>query len=492
MIAFFHNPMADFVLESVRFLKYTQEPDDRVKLAHCSLLTEYMDSHEVWQAFSCSSFKILSLLFRNNLIASIGKKPEFVAFRAKVQSIQDPKMIQRLQDGQMPVTKEQARLVKEYAEHLYRQIDGIEGSSNLLDYLCNMQIASHIDDEYLLKVSNKFCSIIADENRALSVLFYDYMLFLFAVNDKNTVTNKRWIRNEMCRTQLLWQDEYYEKQLSQMAVFNYSSSLPTSEVDAINECAVHNPIALAKKVMITNTEELSSEMESMSKNVMGFLITRMDISPVYPKPETIRVHGEDRKVDKIHLEQIKSLLNERGYRYLNQLRPEEYLQGMYQRSMQLIGNMIAFLSAEDLYNEVRHLVEPENVYLIDYCESLKLAHITQLFPVLEAKVHNLGKLCGIFPFKQNKEEFMLYKEPSTILRNIIWDIYKETNSLELVPDILFIYDCMYNSNGFSIRNECIHGRKYNMQEELPFALKTTCLAILMVNQRIHIILNKME
>ena len=84
--------------------------------------------------------------------------------------------------------------------------------------------------------------------------------------------------------------------------------------------------------------------------------------------------------------------------------------------------------------------------------------MTQLFPVLEIRIRELLK-----------------------------QIYAEQHSFENVPDLLYVYNIMYISNSFNVRNECVHGRDYLEGNRLHFAFRATLMAIAMVNFRIKTI-----
>lgn len=113
--------------------------------------------------------------------------------------------------------------------------------------------------------------------------------------------------------------------------------------------------------------------------------------------------------------------------------------------------------------------------------------VTQLFPVLEIKIRELVTLFGIFPFKKNIDEFMQYNDPSSLLRELLTMIFDEQHSFENVPDLIFIYNIMYNGNSCNVRNECIHGRDYLSGDRLRFAFRATLFAIHMVEFRINTI-----
>jgi len=107
--------------------------------------------------------------------------------------------------------------------------------------------------------------------------------------------------------------------------------------------------------------------------------------------------------------------------------------------------------------------------------------------LLEEKIRELARLSGYNPFKMQKKEFMNYRDPSSILREIITEVFDLTDSFENIPDLLFVYHFMYNSNSLNIRNECIHGRDFLSGERLILAFKVTMLSIQMIENRIKLI-----
>jgi len=105
----------------------------------------------------------------------------------------------------------------------------------------------------------------------------------------------------------------------------------------------------------------------------------------------------------------------------------------------------------------------------------------------EQKIREFSTLLGIFPFKKKLSEFMLYNDPSSLLKKILSSVYNEQKTFENVSDLLFVYNTMYNSNSFNVRNECLHGRMYLKGADLMFAFKATLLCLHMIEFRISTI-----
>lgn len=77
--------------------------------------------------------------------------------------------------------------------------------------------------------------------------------------------------------------------------------------------------------------------------------------------------------------------------------------------------------------------------MLPFQTQIDVGHVSQLFPLLEMKIRELAYLLGIVPFKEDVNEFMKYKDPSTLLRIMLKDAYGITNSFERVSDLLFVY-----------------------------------------------------
>jgi hypothetical protein len=150
-----------------------------------------------------------------------------------------------------------------------------------------------------------------------------------------------------------------------------------------------------------------------------------------------------------------------------------------------------------LINDVRPLYnavsEQNSEYaLLEYSEDLRLAHLTQLFPILENKIRKFGELFGIVPIRENLGEYHRLKEPDTVLKLIIQYVLDMGGNLEDVSDMYFVHFCMFGENGMNIRNECIHGLDYCQGNRLEVGFKTTLLSLYMVGWRMQVVLDNMK
>ena len=225
-------------------------------------------------------------------------------------------------------------------------------------------------------------------------------------------------------------------------------------------------------------------METASENSLVYFMNRIIIDPIFPK-ESSGIELERHDVDKLLVKQVKSIIDKKSYKFRNILKASKYMLALHE---DFIKNVTFFAAIFNRLEEVYlYLNSCSRFNFIEFENELKIAHITQLFPLLEEKIRELARLSGYNPFKMQKKEFMNYRDPSSILREIITEVFNFTDSFENIPDLLFVYHFMYNSNSLNIRNECIHGRDFLSNGRLILAFKITLLSILMIDSRINLI-----
>lgn len=485
MQLFFKNDIADFILDTISYLIYKRIPSDKVILQHCKLWNDYIKESKEYEVTSCSSFYVLSHLFKDKAFRTVSSSEEYLNLIHDVQLFSQHKILEKLKNASFPISREQKQLLRSYYELQYQKIDNFKNNYELLNYLKNEEITMYIDNTYFEKTKSLFREVLKDEDIEgirKANFFHKYMVFLYNLNIHKNDVDKRNIENEMITIQKLWQSEYYEEIVFEMNVFSQSTEIPMSKIDIFNKTIINNPLSFAERCMVSK-EEMCRVMEFASENPFMYMVSSMEISPIYPlQGNNIDFSRHD--IDQLLKEKVEKVKKENGYRFLNLLEDEKYVTAIHKNYESKAQHYTSIIKEEELYNE---LTNYDTYNLIEYDNNLTLAHLTQLFPLLEIKIREVAQKLGFFPFKKSLSDFMIYKDPSSILREIITYIYKEVEGFENIPDFLFIYNFMYNSNSLNIRNSCIHGRNYIEGNSLRFAFRITILAILMVNSRLHVL-----
>ena len=235
---------------------------------------------------------------------------------------------------------------------------------------------------------------------------------------------------------------------------------------------------------MAKSEEICDVMANISEHPLIHFITHFNIRSSFPV-KTNDFDYDRHEVDKLLLDHVKWIIQEKGYKFRNVLDGDKYVRGILEQFRMRVDATMSLLTNEyDLYKSVESC---SDIKMIEYCSELRLAHVTQLFPFLEMKLRDLARNEGYFPFKKDNADYMQYNAPSSILREIIIASCKDLHGFDPVPDLYFIYNCMYNANALNIRNEVVHGRGFLSQNGLHYALRITLLCILMVEQRLQII-----
>ena len=484
---YFSDASVDFILETIAYIEHKIEPSSAIKLQHCRLLTEFVSNAEnLYEVIRCSSYRIVSYMFEDKMFREISENSDFIKLVQTIQNLSDPHIIKYLKADKYPLNIEQKRILNEYYDSLAHQIDKIEDVYTFIEYLENPDVPKRMDTNSFIKTSNLFYEYIKTTDRAMLVpnLFYNYMVFLMKTNSVATEVDKRIVRADIINAQKVWQGDYYSKQENALQIFTHETKIATKDIENYNAALLLNPILVAKNCMLSEEERLCKVMENASEYAILHMFTTMYLSSVYPiKGDTINYERHD--IDIMLKRTVEKIRREKAYKFLNVLDTDVYVAAIHKRYRELALTTVTMFNEEE---KVYQLLQQATDYkLIPYEKNVTLAHLTQLFPLLEVKIRELASLVGIVPFKERLEDFMKYKDSSSVLRELLQEVYKELGSFENVPDLLFVYHYMYNGNSLNVRNECMHGRDYMNGSRLRFAFRLTLLAIYMIMYRINVI-----
>lgn len=478
--SYFSSKVSDFVIETIGYLLHNNEMSKEVKNTHVEMLLEYSKNSTNMEIINSSSFKIISDLFKDKMMKDFSNSS--VSYRALLELIHsetDIEMLDNLKKCSYPISKEQNIQLKNYYRTKYEKLDNIEQSELLLLYLKDADIVKEINEEYFGKLKTKFREVVKENySIEISSLFMEYMEFLFKLSDNQNI-EKQSVQLEIIDLQRLWQEIHYMKQVLNLHEIRQQLEVPIVEKDAMNEQLLNEPVGFISLNFSTQDVNLVDILQTISSTPLLYMINRTSINYQFPQKSEIDV--KTNSVDGLILKKIKNILHEKGYKFLNILDKEEYLLGIHEQFKIKAQFILSLIDIDKLYNKVPTTSGYE---LIEYQENLLVAHLTQLFPLLEIKIRTLSGIIGISPYKNNMSDFMKYKDPSSLLKKMIEMVYRESGSFENVPDLLFIYNAMYNSNSLNIRNESVHGREYLMGNSLSFAIIVTLISILAIDSRI--------
>lgn len=491
LIDYFHSDgVVRFIIESIIYEKFNIVPSSTVIENHVQLLLYSRSKMSDFELFNSSSALLLSKLFKTRDFKkiNISNYLQRKLFRV-VQGIEEPKQIEKLKDLGYPTSKQQNERLKSYSFNIYKSISNVKNIADLIRYFDSVSLVVYLDNEYFYQICHKFREVVIENEEKESLetanMFLMYMKFLYFLSDnRGEQLNKNLLINEIISIQNLWENTYYEQELNNMQEFSYQQQIPNTEIKKINDLIKNYPLGLAKQCILVTEQKTVQIMEIASENALIYFINRIIIDPIFPK-ESSNIELDRHDVDQLLEKQVKSIIDNKSYKFRNILEPSKYMLALHENYIRNVTFLATiFNRTEELY---LYLNSCSRFNFIEFDRELKVAHITQLFPLLEEKIRELARLSGYNPFKMQKKAFMNYRDPSSILREMITEVFNLTDSFENIPDLLFVYHFMYNSNSLNIRNECIHGRDFLSNGRLSLGFKITLFSILMIDSRIKII-----
>ena len=491
LIDYFHgNGVVRFILETIIYEKFNLLPSSMVVENHIQLLLFNVSVKSDFELFNSSSVFFLSKLFKEKDFKNISISNYLrYKFMQVIQNVEEPKQIEKLKGLGFPTSRQQNERLRNYSLNIYKSISNVQNNADLIRYFDSVSLVVYLDNEYFFQICQKFREVVIEKKEKQSLemanMFLIYMKFLYFLSDnRGEHLNKNLLINEIISIQNLWENTYYEQEINNMQEFTYQQEISNMEIDKFNDFLTKYPFAIANQCISVTEQKTLEIMESASENALVYFMNKIIIDPIFPK-ESSAIELERHDIDQLLEKQVRSIIDKKSYKFRNVLKASDYMLALHKNYIRNVTILAAiFNRIEEVY---LYLNSYSRFNFIEFEKEPKVAHITQLFPLLEEKIRELARLSGYNPFKMQKKEFMNYRDPSSILREIITEVFNFTDSFENIPDLLFVYHFMYNSNSLNIRNECIHGRDFLSGERLILAFKVTMLSIQMIENRIKLI-----
>lgn len=491
LIDYFHGDgVVRYIIETIIYEKFNILPSSMVVENHIQLLLFNSSMKSDFELINSSSVLFLSKLFKEKDFKKISISNYLrYKFMQAIQNVEEPKKIEKLKALGFPTSKKQNEILKSYSRDLYKSISNVQNNADLIRYFDSVSLVVYLDNEYFFQICQKFREVVIEKEETQSLetanMFLMYMKFLYFLSDnRGEHLNKNLLINEIISIQNLWENTYYEQELNNMQEFTYKQEISNTEIDKFNYFLIKHPFSIANQCILVTEEKTIQIMELASENALIYFMNRIIIDPIFPK-DSPDIVMDRHDVDQLLEKHVKSIIDNKSYKFRNILKPNKYMLALHENYIRNVTFLTTiFNRTEELY---LYLNSCSRFNFIEFDKEIKIAHITQLFPLLEEKIRELARLSGYNPFKMQKKEFMNYRDPSSILREIITEVFNLTDSFENIPDLLFVYHFMYNSNSLNIRNECIHGRDFLSGERLILAFKVTMLSIQMIENRIKLI-----
>lgn len=479
-----HDEDAAFIIESVEYALNNTVPSSTTILKHAQLLSDYWtgDSFDSNHYF-VSSFEFLISFFNDNRIQIEGQV--YKLYHSAVKTITDDNILLSIHSRCPFRDKDLRKRIRGIIDQKKEAVNNIANEQDFLSVVGDSIIIAESDDQVFNIISDKFDEVLQHGSNFLPNLFLKYLLYLIQIKQKCHVQPDE-VSKEIVRIRYLWKDEYYAGYVQTMSTFEHKLEIKETDIDEHNELLINKPYGMALNCMILREDTLIDTMKSISKNVLSLMVTRIIVCEDFPSYNTLNLYTGRHEIDLCMNDYLKHLAKANAYKFMNNLEPEKFMLGFYENIVRRTDLYMALVKVEEeLY---RRVAEQNPEYeLIEYNASPKLAHLTQLFPVIENKIRYYGELIGIAPICLDLERYDQLKEPTTILADIITMIYKSTKSFQLAADFFMIYFCLYSSLGYNIRNEVVHGKSYvKKNSDIRKAFKITLFCLYLIEFRIEL------
>ena len=434
----------------------------------------------------CTAFDAIEYLRRGkSLINKAAKDCYFRSMAKLLGDLVEYHDLKFLDQHLLPMTKEQKALFEEKIASFFK--DGLaraDSARALIGLYGNPLSAKHCSQEDAQRSLELFNGFTQEVDVMTAELFYSAMVFFLDVLGSNQEVDKDWVRSVIISLRHAWQDRYYSRVVSGMQHFSHSISVPQEDTKSMNEAFLAEPQGLAHSLMLRTDEEISKTLEEMSEHVIVYMFSRTTISEYYPDHDHVTFRDDERCIDKMIADEVRRVYKERSYRLVNSLGDQELIDGFFSRlsgGIQLVCNMIDVAPAYDgiVANAPGHYE-----LLPNPGTKPTLGHLAQLFPLLENTIRDIGEFFNIVPFQADKASFNNLKDAATILGDMTRALHNLTGTVQGCNEFLFVYYVMYSHNGFNVRNDCIHGRRYQDPSSVALAYRLTVICAYMMLKRL--------
>ena len=304
--------------------------------------------------------------------------------------------------------------------------------------------------------------------------FISYMSFLMELRMHNKLY-PQLVKKEICIIQSYWQKIYFDRSMEQMGQFSHESSIPTEELQKMNKVALECPYVISVSLLQLSNTENAPFMTTAAKSPLMNMVTEVVIDTIFPYVK--KIDTQKHQVDQRIIKFIEDYVEENGHKLMNRLKPIEFLHAFHWNLTTQTPIYMAMLKHETIKTMYKTISDQSPYSLIpcpDKKEDITVAHVTQLFPLTEILIRNIASKYEFITFKNDPEERTVeFKDPSSVLQDMITTSWDEEKSFKGIEDLMLTYNLLYNGNSMNIRNEFIHGRGYLNKNSIELAFYIT-------------------
>lgn len=438
----------------------------------------------IWK-LSCTALKVVRSLLDSKKLEEKAKEKYFKSLLGLLSSVSGYDEIRFMKENGLPCTKKQKELflakTKRWAKD---SLASTACAQDLIAILKDPRSSKYCDFDDAKLSFELFLEYAREVDVATAELFYCAMMFYIDIQDNPQVDNM-WTRGTLITLRHLWQEYYYEAVVANMQVISHEGTVSGEVVKQFNKDFLERPHAVARSLFLQSDDDIVKNLESMAEHVLVFHVNKTTISEYYPEHIHVSYERDARPIDNMIASEIMRVYRENSYRFLNAMSEREVINGYYDHLSSTIEIGASFIDAKPVYEWIVENA-PSHYELLSFPEvQPTLAHLTQLFPVLENIIREIGEWFAIVPFQADRDSYTRLKDVVSVLSGLIGEVQEITGTIQGCNEFLFVYHVMYSPNGFNVRNDCIHGRQYQGPTDVARAFRLTVICVYMMLKRLR-------
>ena len=491
--AAFGDNRAVCVLEVVALAKWGIEPSERTQEILVDLAVEHADRQlaagEDLHALQCTASVAIESMIEKRLL-----KQEFLrrynrGMSGLLANLVDYQDLSYLKEHGLPLSKNQKSLFESKTKTLFRDALGSVASSRDLIAAYQLPHGYKYCDQKDAKRSLDLLFDFLEKGDAgvmVAELFYAAMVFYLDLMG-NADVDKAWVKRTVIALRHCWQDTYYSQVTSGMHCFSTGFSVSLEKSDAMNKDFLAAPWAYARSIMLQSEDHIVATLEDMSKHAFVYMFSKTNISEYFPDHVHVTCKDDVRSIDRMIVEEVKRVYEENAYRFINRIPEQELLDGFFDSLSKGLQIGASVIRIPPVYDELVKIAPEHYGLLPNPGDEPLMGHLTQLFPLLENAIREVGEFFDIVPFQADKNAFSKLKDVTGVLEELIVNVRELTGTVQGCNEFLFVHFVMYSHNGFNIRNDCVHGRRYQGPSDVVFAYRLTVMCTYMMLKRLRML-----
>lgn len=440
----------------------------------------------------CTAVALCAKMIAEDNLPSVSKPKLLGRISQIADNIKDLEILADLSRLGFPLGQKPKGLLADARKQKCLLIGSINDPEALRHYMEDEDVSRFCTQACAQQVLEKFMALVQEDQRDVPSLLISAMNFFIRLLNNKSIDN-RWAKYCLIRIQALWSETLYTHSISEMKAFTHEFTIPSEAVNGLNSEVLRNPLLFGQQAFPLNEAAIENRIEAMVQAPLTMLSQKIVVDEFIPHKAQLEPgsDGDKHSVDAMIVAEVARINTKYSYRHINHFEAQDIaaqLCEMARADAYLLASMIHVIP--EMYDSIRKRVSGS--YDLITCpargESPTLAHVCQLFPIMENTIRELGRHFYITPFRASVDEFYMFRDAPQIIGDLINLVFDETNTIAGTDDLTFVYFAMFSKNGLNIRNACVHGQGYQRGAQLEMAFKLTVICEYMLLYRLDMVI----